>query len=427
MITNGRIRKKEELGREPFYVDVNVEKKLGGFYTTLPVVVAAMGSTSVANRRSLPMGEGAAKAGIILAIGENMLNVRGYDHRKHPKEPCLVERMLSYLENIERGEDGKVRGGLLVQANLEDRKAKVWETIYADDRFGEYFDENLIGFEIKCGQGAKPGMGGEIKVDKKSAQELKKMGYFISPDPDLVEADLYERHSAPGTFTWEGLEELIENTRKDFPEAPVWVKTGPYDDVYFCRKLWKAGLEWVIRKPLVKDQITVASKAGASAITIDGSEGGSGMSPRVVMDKMGLSTLDCLGKISDAKRGRKRYKKKYRGNLDMIIAGGLTAHGYGSSLGISLAVGADGIALGRAFLIAAEGRYGSKKNPKIVLENPADGIVNLIDSIKVETQYIISSLGKYSIEELGKEDVKTRKKDVANLLGIRYSYEKKKK
>ena len=62
----------------------------------------------------------------------------------------------------------------------------------------------------------------------------------------------------------------------------IWLKTGPYRD-----------LTKVIR---------VATDAGIDAITIDGKEGGTGMSPTVALQNLGLPTLICLRSVKNRER-----------------------------------------------------------------------------------------------------------------------------
>ena len=51
------------------------------------------------------------------------------------------------------------------------------------------------------------------------------------------------------------------------------------------------------------------------------------------------------------------------------------------------------------------GALDRKNRPIKKLDNPADGIVNFVEAVKVEAQMLASSLGKYSLNELSKEDL----------------------
>lgn len=88
-----RLMKSVKLGREPIFADVDTECEVGGFKLKVPLIMAALGSTDIANKRSLILSEGAARAGISMVIGENVVNMRGYDKRIG-NQPCLKERIL---------------------------------------------------------------------------------------------------------------------------------------------------------------------------------------------------------------------------------------------------------------------------------------------------------------------------------------------
>jgi glutamate synthase domain-containing protein 2 len=383
-----RLKKAMELVREPIYADVTTETTIGGFRVKLPIVVAAMGSQPVAHKRGLILSRGAAKAGIVLVVGENVATVHGYE-RRLSGHPSFKERALAYLENVEGG-----FGGLVIQQSVEDANFELWKKVYSDPDFDEYIRKGLVGFEIKCGQGAKPGLGGEIMVTREVALRLRDR-FHLSDDPEEAVRDFYERHSVPGTFTEEILSEqirgMVNEYRSQYRRVKIWVKTGPYRD-----------LDRVI---------DVVDRAGADCITIDGKEGGTGMAPTVALRDLGYPTLVCLKRIHDAKmRGVK---------VDMIISGGLSD---GGDVVKALCLGADAVAMGRPFLVASEARVGPAHTPTKRLENPAMGVVNFVEALRVEIQMLTSALGKYSIHDLSREDVGALRRAVSEMFGIEYVY-----
>jgi hypothetical protein len=366
LFSKHRARKKAELGREPMFYDVKTDVEIGSFKSRLPLSVAALGSTKVANEYGVELSKGAAKAGIPLVIGENMFLMRGFDKRKSPKQPCLLDRALAYLDNLED------YGGLVIQGNLEDRNAGLFELIMSSKELEDAIQNKKIAFEIKLGQGAKPGLGGEVMIGRKRAKELKKH-YAIIPDPDTTEAKVYERHSAPGTWTEDNLAKLVEEY-----DQPIWVKTAGYDDL--------------VRQIEIVDGIV-------DLITLDGS-GGTGMSPIVSM-QTGYPTLKCLELAKFAKKS------------DVLLAGGLTN---GADIVKTLALGADGVSMGRAFMIAQ--RVGKKK-----FEDGSKGIKNFVDALLAEVQMLTSALGKYELEDLDKSDVKALDKKISRLFVIGYVFD----
>ncbi|MEM4352759.1 MAG: hypothetical protein QXV68_03975, partial [Candidatus Caldarchaeum sp.] len=106
LYTPFRLKKMEELMREPLFTDVDTTCIVGGFKSTLPVVVASMGSTPIYNKVSLDVAKGAAELGIPLGVGENVATVWGYSKRVKPSQPCFKERVMTYLENIREGFGG---------------------------------------------------------------------------------------------------------------------------------------------------------------------------------------------------------------------------------------------------------------------------------------------------------------------------------
>ncbi len=403
--TPERLEKGIELLREPLYTDVSTEASVGRFRVRMPVVCAAMGGTHIANLIGPKIAKGCAEMGIVYSLGENIAAIRGYDERL-TKQPSFKERALAYLENLKDG-----YGGLVIQQSVEDENLKLWEKVYTDPDFDRYVEEGLIAFEIKAGQGAKPGLGGEVLVSREVAMRIKDH-YYIPEDPEKVVKDYYERHSAPGTFTEDILASQIRLIKNNFPRVKVFLKTGPYRD-----------LDRVIE---------IASREGVDAVTIDGKEGGTGMSPIAGMRDLGLPTVACLGAIT---RARDRGIR-----TSLIISGRLYD---GSHVVKSLALGASAVAFGRPLVYACMGsiplapafiRRELFRNPllrelgKIALrwgvrgEGCTEGVVNYLKSVENEIKMLTSALGKYYMDRLSKEDVSALNRDLAELFRIWYVY-----
>src|SRR3990170_4777443 len=197
IFTPKRLEKLTELGREPYFSDVDLETTIGGFRSRMPVTMASMGSTEVAHGASAQLGRGAA-------AGE------------------------------------------------------LWKRGYTDPEVEPYFKKGLVAFEVKLGQGAKPGLGGETKVPRDVARSLKGT-YYFPDDPERVDREMYERHSAPGTFTEDILRGQLRSLRNNFPRARIWIKAGPFRDLLpVFRVAWQERID---------------------AVFADGKEGGTGMSP----------------------------------------------------------------------------------------------------------------------------------------------------
>lgn len=409
LLGTDRVAKREELGgTEPLYIHVNSECELGGFKCRTPIVVAAMGSTPVANSISQDLGRGAAKGGFACCIGENIFNMWGYEERIDESQPTLKDRIRAFTNNT----DG--HGGIIVQQNVEDAKAGVWDRVYNDPEFKEHFEAGVIGFEAKGGQGAKPGMGGEVKISREKAQRLYNL-YHFPVNPFEKEQSLYQRHSVPGTATEEMLYQQIDELATKYPKARIWFKTGPYGDL--------------MTQIQVLD--SVAAKHGIRIhLTVDGSEGGTGMSPLGPMNEIGLPMLTCMQAI---RKARLTYQ-----NLDYTIAGGMVA---GRDLAKVLAMGADGIAFGKGFLVAAaagRARFAEDfAGENALVEAGAQGVYNYAcEGVTNEAKMLISSVGKYDFADMkpvepfavngsniSTIDLLALDKEVAEMFDLLYAYD----
>ncbi len=399
--TPHRLEKAIELiSREPIHHDVDTSTTIGGFSTKFPLVQSSMGSQDDWNKVAIYSAKACAKLGLIYGIGENITATWGYKERNAANQPSFFERAINYLENVKDG-----LGGLVVQQNEEDAYDELWNKMYSDKRLDEYLQQGLIAFEIKGGQGAKAGMGGEKIVDRATAKRLKQK-YTMFPDPDEIEAEYYERHSSPDIFTEEILERRIKKLHNDYPNAKVWFKTGPYRD-----------LEKVIE---------IASRAGADNITVDGKEGGTGMSPGVALNDLGMPTLACIKAI-------RRAKEKKDAKTSIIVSGRLYN---GAHIVKAMALGANGIAMGRPFLLSAyaypfadhfiEHELYNNRVMRFIStdiihpdERSVGFVRNFVDSVEIESKLLTAAVGKYKMRDLSTEDVEAHDPTIAESLNIK--------
>jgi len=79
----------ELFGDGIFFPNVNTEVEIGGLPCSIPVAIAALGSTKVASNKGDVLSEGAAKAGIIRVIGENVFASFGKEKLKKMIESFL--------------------------------------------------------------------------------------------------------------------------------------------------------------------------------------------------------------------------------------------------------------------------------------------------------------------------------------------------
>jgi methylamine---glutamate N-methyltransferase subunit C len=243
-----RLDKLLELAREPVYRDVALDTEVGGFRSTRPLYLSAFGSTESASvAHGLAASRQAGRLGIPMVVGENVMPVNGYGRIEEDAERSLLGRVTAYAEHALDG-----YGGVVVQQSTEDADAEVWNLVYSDPNVQALLDSGRLAFELKVGQGAKPGLGGMTLLDPAAAARLAD-AYLIDP----VFGGTVLRCSSPGTFTEEILRQQIRLMRNNYPRAGVWVKLPPARDV--------------------RAAALVAWAAGADAVTVDGAEAARGV------------------------------------------------------------------------------------------------------------------------------------------------------
>jgi len=359
----------EIFGEEEIFCNVKTAIELGGFKTSVPVVIGAMGSTKVAHSRGGILARGAAKAGLIMTIGENILSTYGVKGLKERIQPFLDEY--------------KKQGAVIVQGNVEDRKLGVFE---------KGIELGAHAIEIKLGQGAKMGLGGEILFDCKGAEKYKKLGYAIVKEKEGV----CERHSSPGSIKKNEIKEMLIKY-SDF-KVPIWIKIAVGNGIIEF-------LEFL-------NELKRKEKIRLEAVVVDGYGGGTGMSPWPIMNEFSLPSASVLS-----------YFKKLK--FDLIVAGG---YADGISASKAMMMGADGVAMGRAFLIASNlaNFVGlndeQKKLPKY------QGIVNFVEALKEELQMVCATQRVGDVNKLKnrRENLFALSGSAATLFGLKQGLKKKK-
>jgi hypothetical protein len=252
-----------------------------------------------------------------------------------------LERMGAYIATA-----SEATGGVIVQQSTEDANAEVWNNVYTDPAALELMESRRLAFELKVGQGAKPGLGGLTMVDEETSKCLEEqyaMERFRPGEPVL-------RCSSPGTFTPEILRQQIHLMRNNYPRARCWVKLPPGRDV--------------------AEAAAVAWQAGANAVTVDGAQGGTGWAPSAFLDQVGLPLHECLRRIGRPSGTLLASDRIYDGARAVKV----------------LALGARAVGLGRAALIAVD-------------EDRENGLIRFVESIALEMRLLISALGKYAVDE----------------------------
>ncbi len=291
------------------FTNVSLETEFGNQAKTkarLPFMTGALGSTFIAAKYWDSFATGCALVGIPIVVGENVVGVdRDADLRKGriTKSPELDRRVAIY----KRWYDGF--GAIIVQLNVEDTRNGVAE--YVIDKYG---DDVFI--ELKWGQGAK-NIGGEIKVTSLDyALFLKKRGYLVDPDPETPEVQESFKSGAIHSFARHsrlGYSDLstVEQVRESFMLSVDYLRKLGFKRISL--KTGSYGMEALAMA------IKFASDAGLDLLTIDGSGGGTGMSPWNMMESWGVPSILLHAKAQEyasllASRGQRV--------VDMSFAGG---------------------------------------------------------------------------------------------------------
>jgi len=301
----------------------------------IPLMTGALGSTFIAAKYWDSFAVGGALVGMPIVIGENVVGVDRNSQIKGGKiavSPELDRRIDTYL----RYYDGY--GAIFVQMNVEDTRNGVAE--YVANKYG---DKCII--ELKWGQGAKC-IGGEIQVTSIDyALFLKKRGYVVDPNPELPEVQAafekgairsFARHSRLGGTNLSS----VDLVREDFMRSVDYLRSLGFKRISL--KTGSYGMEELAMA------IKFASDAKMDLLTIDGSGGGTGMSPWNMMQSWGVPSINLHAKAYEyasilAAKGQRV--------VDLSFAGGFALE---DSIFKALAMGAPYakmVCMGRAVMI----------------------------------------------------------------------------
>ena len=207
-------------------------------------------------------------------------------------------------------------GGMTPEERVHSKKL-VYQ--YLPSRYGMNPDDlrKADAIEIVVGQGAKPGGGGMLlgqKIDDRVA-EMRNL-------PNGVDQRSACRHP-----DWTGPDDLeikiLELREITQWSVPIFVKIGatrPYFDT------------------------TLAVKAGADVIVIDGMQGGTAATQDVFIEHVGIPTLACIRNAVEALQDQGLHHE-----VQLIVSGGIRN---GADVAKCLALGADAVSIGTAALIA---------------------------------------------------------------------------
>ena len=275
---------------------------------------------------------------------------------------------------------------------------------YLPSRYGMNPDDlrKADAIEIVVGQGAKPGGGGMLlgqKINDRVA-EMRNL-------PNGIDQRSACRHP-----DWTGPDDLeikiIELREITQWKIPIFVKIGATRPFY---------------------DTSLAIKAGADAIVIDGMQGGTAATQDIFIEHVGIPTLACIRSSVEALQEQNLHRQ-----VQLIVSGGIRN---GADVAKALALGADAVSIGTAALIALgdndpkwEKEYKNlgttagafddwhegndpagitTQNPRLTKRlNPMDGGKRLSNYLKVltlEAQTLARACGKSHLRNLEPEDL----------------------
>ncbi|MDX8387259.1 MAG: FMN-binding glutamate synthase family protein [Ghiorsea sp.] len=191
----------------------------------------------------------------------------------------------------------------------------------SDDKLREVA-EKVAAFEIKLGQGAKPGKGGMLLGHKVTPEIAKIRGIAVGTDSISP-----NRHTDISNTN--ELMDMIQHVH-EVTDRPVGIKIVVGNEVFMhelCEEIIKRG-----------------PGSEPDFITVDGAEGGSGAAPQVLADHMGLPLNEALPIVVDT-----LIEHGLRQRVDVIASGKLVTS---AAVAKALCLGADFCVSARGFLLS---------------------------------------------------------------------------
>ncbi len=347
----------------PFSLYFGEERNLKTSYKiTKPVLIAGMSFGSLGQNAVRALSRGAKKAKIPINTGEG-----GYPKYHLMEQADLIFQIGTAKFGI-RKEDG----------SFDPDKLKVISEL-----------EQVKMIEIKFSQGAKPGKGGLLPKEKITAEIAELRNIALGQD---VLSPARHRECKDALSTVHFIKDVQE-----ISGLPTGIK--------FC----------LGRESELKELFLTMKKENIfpDYISIDGSEGGTGASPKTFMDDLGFPLVEAL-KITEALSKELHIRDRFK----ILCAGKLINSG---DQVMTLGLGADAIYTARGFLFALGciqalkchtnncptgiTTHSKKLMRGLNIEEKSERIKCYVDHL-VNYQYeLISALGLKSFSDLKKEHI----------------------
>jgi methylamine---glutamate N-methyltransferase subunit C len=273
---------------------------------------------------------------------------------------------------------------------------------YSTGRFG--VDEKTLKYaaavEIRFGQGAYPGKGSYLPVEKITDEIAQTRGlkpgeasYSPAHHPDMI-----DQTSIKDKVSW-----LREVTR----DAPVGAKIGCGD---------------------VKADVSVLASAGVDFIALDGFGGGTGATNLYIRDNVGIPIFAALPQASLTLQ-----KLGFKDKISLIAGGGLKNS---ADFAKCLALGADAVYIGTTALIAINCQQYricytglcptgvATQDPKLMDQlDVEEGVTKLSNYMKLSTEEIANLtriVGKNDVKQLNRDDLISARRELAMLTHVKW-------
>ena len=241
--------------------------------------------------------------------------------------------------------------------------------------------------EVVVGQGAKPGGGGMLLGQK--------LGARVAAMRDLPEG--IDQRSACRHPDWTGPDDLaikIEELREITGwRVPIYVKVGASRPFY---------------------DVSLAVKAGADVVVLDGMQGGTAASQSVFIEHVGIPTLAALPPAVAALQ----ELGVHRDGVQLVVSGGIRT---GADVAKAIALGADAVSIGIGALVALGSAAGDAWHlgtdphgiatqdddlaSRLDPEAGARRVANYLNVLSMEAQVIARACGKSHVHHLEPEDL----------------------
>jgi len=299
----------------------------------------------------------------------------------------------------------------------ERRASKTLIYQYLPARYGQnpHDMKRADAIEIVVSQGAKPGAGG-LLLGQKISSEIA----HIRDLPPGVDQRSPVRHP-----DWMGPDDLaikIEELREITAwRVPIYVKIGA---------------------SRVYEDVTLAAKAGADVVVVDGMEGGTAASVEIQTEHTGIPTLAAVVEARDALRDL-----GLEDDVQLIVSGGIRS---GVDAAKALALGATAVSIGTAALLAMgcnNPRYAedfhkmgtapylchachtgqcpagiTTQDPTLMarlnVEEAAERVANFLYAMTLEIQTLARSCGKSNVHHLDETDLRSLTLEASLITGV---------